>query len=64
MSTALTILFVTALVGTLVVLALGVVQMARGSPDGARSNKLMQYRVLFQAAAVVMFVAILLLLRG
>ncbi|MCX7372077.1 MAG: twin transmembrane helix small protein [Alphaproteobacteria bacterium] len=64
MSTALTILFVTALVGTLVVLALGVVQMARGSPDGARSNKLMQYRVLFQAAAVVIFVAILLLLRG
>lgn len=64
MSTALTILFVTALVGTLVVLALGVVQMAKGAPDGARSNKLMQYRVVFQAAAVVIFVSMLMLLRG
>lgn len=64
MSTALTILFVTALVGTLVVLALGVVQMAKGAPDGARSNKLMQYRVVFQAAAVVMFVAMLMLLKS
>lgn len=64
MSTFLTILLVTALVGTLVVLALGVVQMARGSPDGARSNKLMQYRVVFQAAAVVIFVSMLLVLKG
>lgn len=64
MSTALTILFVSALVGALVVLALGVVQMAKGEPDGARSNRLMQYRVVFQAAAVAIFVAMLLLLRG
>ncbi len=63
MTTALTILFVTALVGTLVVLGLGVAQMVRGGGDPTRSNKLMQYRVLFQGAAVLLFVGLLLMLR-
>ncbi|MCS6891551.1 MAG: twin transmembrane helix small protein [Rhodovarius sp.] len=64
MSTLLTILFVSALVGTLVVLGLGVAQMARGGGDGRRSNRLMQYRVLFQGLAVLLFLALLLLARG
>jgi hypothetical protein len=63
MQTALTILFVTALVGTLVVLGLGMAQMARGGGNPGRSNKLMQYRVLFQAAAVLLFVGLLILVR-
>ena len=63
MNTFLTILLVTAMIGTLVVLVLGVVQMARGGQDAQRSNKLMQYRVVFQAVALVLFLGLLTLLR-
>jgi len=63
MSTVLTVLLVVALVGTLVVLTLGVVQMVRGGNDAARSNKLMQYRVVFQAVALLLFLSLLMLLK-
>jgi phosphatidylglycerophosphate synthase len=63
METALTILLVAALAGTLVILALGMLQMARGGGNPVRSNRLMQYRVLFQAAAVLLFLGLVLLLR-
>ena len=64
MNTFLTILLVTAMVGTLVVLALGVVQMVRGGEDAKRSNALMQYRVVFQGVALLVFLGLLMLLKG
>ncbi len=64
MQTALTILLVTAMVGTLVVLGLGVIQMVRGDDNGKRSNTLMQYRVVFQAVALALFLGLALLLKG
>lgn len=64
MQTALTILLVTAMIGTLVVLALGVVQMVRGDNNGKRSNTLMQYRVLFQGLAIALFLGLAMLLKG
>lgn len=64
MSTVLTILLVTAMVGTLVVLGLGVVQMVRGDTDMKRSNTLMQYRVVFQGLALLLFLGLLMLFRG
>jgi hypothetical protein len=64
MQTALTILLITAMIGTLVVLALGVVQMVRGDANGKRSNALMQYRVLFQGLAIALFLGLALLLKG
>jgi len=63
-NTFLTILLVTAMVGTLVVLALGVVQMVRGGDDAKRSNTLMQYRVVFQGVALLVFLGLLMLLKG
>jgi hypothetical protein len=64
MQTALTILLGTAMIGTLVVLALGVVQMVRGDTNGKRSNALMQYRVLFQGLAIALFLGLALLLKS
>jgi hypothetical protein len=64
MQTALTILLVAAMVGTLVVLALGVLQMVRGDTNGKRSNTLMQYRVLFQGLAIALFLGLAMLLKG
>lgn len=62
--TALTVLLVTAMAGTLVVLALGVVQMVRGDGDLRRSNRLMQYRVVFQGLALALFLGLMLLLKS
>ena len=64
MGTALTVLLVFAMVGTLVVLVMGVVQMARGDVDAKRSNTLMQYRVVFQGVALLLFLGLMLLLKG
>ena len=64
MNTLLTILLVVALAGTVVVLGMGVLQMVRGGNDANRSNKLMQYRVVFQAVALVLFIGLLMLLRN
>lgn len=63
MNTLLTVLVVTAMVGTLVVLALGLVQMVKGGNDAKRSNTLMQYRVVFQGVALVLFIGLLMLLK-
>jgi len=52
-----------ALLGVLGVLIAGMVGIARGQ-DPRRSNKLMQYRVTFQALAIVLLVLGMLMLRG
>ena len=62
--TALTVLLVTAMAGTLVVLAMGVVQMVRGDGDLKHSNRLMQYRVVFQGVALALFLGLMLLLKS
>ncbi len=51
-----------AMVATLVVLGFGVVQMIRGG-DPRRSNKLMQYRVVLQGVALLLFAILMMLFR-
>lgn len=58
-----TILVVLAMIGTVGMLIAGLVSVARGSPDPARSNRLMRWRVLLQGAAVLMFVLLLTIMR-
>lgn len=62
MTVFLTILLVLAMLATLGVLGMGVVQMIRGG-DPRRSNRLMQSRVAFQALALLLL-ALLLMLVG
>lgn len=53
-----------ALGATIVILILGIVNMFRENPgQEKRSNKLMQWRVLAQGAALILFTLILLLGR-
>jgi len=54
MGTFLTVLVLIAMLATLGVLGLGVVQMVRGG-NPKRSNKLMQSRVLLQFIALLLF---------
>jgi len=63
MQTVLIILIVLAMVGVLGVLAAGMIGMVRGGGDPRRSNKLMQWRIILQAAAVGLFVLLLSMLR-
>jgi ABC-type Na+ efflux pump permease subunit len=62
MHVLLTLLLVFALLGVLCVLGLGVLQLIRGG-DPRRSNKLMQSRVIFQAAALLIL-ALLMMFWG
>ncbi|SMC93838.1 Hypoxia induced protein conserved region [Fulvimarina manganoxydans] len=62
MSGFLTILAVIAMAATALVLCLGLLNLMRGGP-GNTSQKLMRMRILFQAIAVVILVAVLMLAR-
>jgi hypothetical protein len=62
METVLVILIVAAMLATLGVLGMGVVQMIRGG-DPKRSNKLMQSRIMLQAAALVLFAFLMMMLK-
>ena len=46
------------------VLIAGVVGLVRGSQDPRRSNQLMRWRIILQAAALALFVLMLALARG
>ena len=59
----LTVLIGVLLIATLGVLFAGMVGMARGT-DPRRSNKLMQWRVILQGSAILLFVIIMSLLRS
>ena len=50
------------MLATLGVLFMGVIGMARGDSP-SRANKLMQNRVMFQGAALLLFAVVLLLLK-
>jgi hypothetical protein len=64
MKTFLTILVALAMAGVLAVLAAGMIGMIRGQDDPGRSNRLMRWRVLLQAAALALFAILLFLIRG
>jgi NADH:ubiquinone oxidoreductase subunit 6 (subunit J) len=64
MKTFLTVLVVVAMLGTLGVLFAGVFGMVRGGGDPARSNALMRWRVILQAATLILFVLLMSLLRA
>jgi hypothetical protein len=64
MKIVLVILIALLMLATVGVLVAGLVGLARGGGDPRRSNKLMQYRVLLQAGALLLFVILLSLLRS
>ena len=65
MQTAFIILLVVAVLLTATMLVRGVIVMARGKDiTGEQSNKLMSYRVAFQAVAVLIVVILMLLARA
>ena len=62
MTVFLTILLVLAMLGTLTVLGFGVASLLRGG-DPRRSNKLMQYRVVFQGIALLLFAVLMMVFK-
>ncbi len=64
MRTALTVLLVLMMLGTLGVLFAGMIGLVRGGGDPQRSNALMRWRVLLQAGALVLFAILMGLLRS
>jgi len=64
MTTFLTVLVALAMLGALGMVIAGFVGLVRGGGDPARSNRLMRYRILFQAAALLLFVLLMTLLRS
>lgn len=63
MRTVLMVLLGLAMLGVLGVLGAGLIGLVRGGGDPVRSNRLMRWRVLLQAVALVLFALLLLLLR-
>lgn len=65
MQTAFIILLVIAVILTATMLVRGVITMAQGKDiTGEQSNKLMSYRVAFQALAILIVVILILLTRA
>ena len=63
MHTFLMILVIVAMLATLTVLGVGVVQMIRGG-DPRRQNKLMQMRVVFQGLALILFAILMMMIKN
>jgi len=64
MTTFLSILVVIAMLATLGVLIAGMVGLVRGTNDPRKSNRLMRYRVMLQAAALALFALLMTLLKS
>lgn len=64
MTTFLSILVIIAMLATLGVLIAGMVGLVRGTSDPRRSNRLMRYRVMLQAAALALFALLMTLLKS
>lgn len=60
----LVILLALTMLGTLGVLVAGMVGMVRSGGNAARSNALMRWRVILQAAALLLFIVLMTLLRA
>jgi phosphatidylglycerophosphate synthase len=52
------------MLATVGVLFAGLIGVARGGGDPVRSNQLMRWRVILQAAALLLFILLVSLLRG
>ena len=59
MDTVMTLAIALALLATLAVLVMGVVNLAKKDHDPRKSNKLMRYRVILQAGAVTLILVVL-----
>lgn len=64
MKAFITVLIAILMFATLGVLIAGIIGMVRGGGDPRRSNKLMQYRVLLQGAALLLFAILVTLLKS
>jgi hypothetical protein len=64
MTTLLAVLLGLAMAAVLGVLGYGMIGLVRGGGDPRRSNKLMQYRVILQAVALVLAIALVSLLKS
>jgi hypothetical protein len=64
MTTLLAVLLALAMAAVLGVLAWGMIGLVRGGGDPRRSNKLMQYRVILQAVALLLAIALISLLKS
>jgi uncharacterized membrane protein YidH (DUF202 family) len=56
-------LIAAAAIAVLVVLAIGIINMFRRDHDPRRSNKLMQWRIILQFAAIMLLVLFLFLMK-
>ena len=63
MQVVLMALVAVAMLGVLGVLLAGMIGLARGGGDPRRSNKLMQWRIILQAAALALFMLLLAMTR-
>ena len=64
MKTILLMLLVAAMLGTLGVLFAGMLGMVRSDANPGRSNTLMRWRIILQAVALVLFVALMAVMRS
>ncbi len=64
MKTFLTILVGIAMLATLGVLVAGMVGLVRGGGNPARSNKLMQWRVILQGISLLLFLLLMWMLKS
>ena len=64
MNMFLTVLLVLAMAATLGVMLYGMIGMARGDGDPMRSNRLMRWRVILQAATLVIVMLLVSLLKS
>ncbi|PHK94435.1 hypothetical protein CR162_13150 [Pseudoroseomonas rhizosphaerae] len=64
MQTVFSILLGLAMLATLGVMFAGMFGLARGDGNGARSNRLMRWRVILQGVSLALFVALMLVMRG
>ncbi len=63
MTVVLPFLIAAAAIAVLVVLAIGIINMFRRDHDPRRSNKLMQWRIILQFAAIMLLVLFLFLMK-
>ncbi|MCX7383384.1 MAG: twin transmembrane helix small protein [Alphaproteobacteria bacterium] len=64
MNTFLTVLLILAMVGTFGVMLFGMIGMGRSEEDPMRSNRMMRWRVILQAVALVLAVLLISMLKS
>lgn len=64
MKTAVLFLLLLLMIGVVGVLLAGMLGLARGGGDPRRSNKLMQWRIILQAGAILVFIVLMTLVSS